>query len=221
MKRGAASSRIRRRSSGVQSAMRQMLPMLRSKAAKYASSRSCSPNAALLQIHSPIRLGHTSASTSFMRKPTWVPKYMNSENGWAAKPCCARNGASSPRWNEGWRADSVGMLTSATGFSDGVTALGSPGCRARMSRARLLAAARPRLRRDLGDGLGPDRRLHPGADLRPDLGPHARMAAGSDLGADLGSPFRTDLGSNLGLDLRLHLGTDPRTDLRASLWSCS
>ena len=85
MKRGAASSRIRRKSAIEQPASLLIVRKLRSKTSKYSGSSSCSPNAALVQIHSPIRLGHTSASTSFICQPRCVPKYMKSENGWTAK----------------------------------------------------------------------------------------------------------------------------------------
>ena len=64
-----------------QSAIRHTVRKLCSKTSKYSSSLSRSPKAAFVQIHSPTRLGHTSASVSFICQPTCVPKYMNSENG--------------------------------------------------------------------------------------------------------------------------------------------
>src|ERR1035438_7247020 len=61
-------------------------------------------------------LGHTSAIASLIFHPMRVPKYIKSEKVCAGIPARSRVGFSSANWKEGNRAESVGMLISATGF---------------------------------------------------------------------------------------------------------
>ena len=55
-----------------------------------------------------------------MRQPTFVPKYMNSEKVWTGIPSRSSVGLSKASWKDGKRAESVGMLMSATGLSESV-----------------------------------------------------------------------------------------------------
>src|ERR1700687_1532857 len=118
MNSGASLSRIFWNRLVVHPARWQMALKIHSYAPKYSSSRASisSPNAALDQIHSPTILGHTSAIASLIFHPMRDPKYINSENVWAGIPARSSVGFNNANWKEGNRAESVGMLISATGF---------------------------------------------------------------------------------------------------------
>jgi hypothetical protein len=88
MNEGARSLRMHRMSSMLHPARSQIALKIRAYVSKYSSrsDSTSSPNAALVQIHSPTMLGHTSAIASLIRQPMCAPRYMKRENGWTGIP---------------------------------------------------------------------------------------------------------------------------------------